>query len=280
VVPAPRAGHDDDDDVSAPHELAIVDPARAGHPTEVMSTAELDAMIPARKADYLDEVDDGWGPPGSTIPPPLLGAIPGVEGGVPASASGSIPIANVDSPPLLVAPPLAPELGRSGPLPTDDLTLRALEHATARTVDLIRTLEHAIDRDEVIAALVAHLAETHRRAGFFAVRAGELQLFTMMPRPSVMPLTTLRLDRPSTLQDLVATRLPYRGPMNDDVSRTFLTSALGGCPAEILLVPVALRERVVGLLFGEHRMKPTFDDQLALAARAAGMALERILKKR
>jgi hypothetical protein len=35
---------------------------------------------------------------------------------------------------------------------------------------------------------------------------------------------------------------------------------------------------VVGVLFGEHRQRHTFDDQLALAARAAGMALERILK--
>jgi hypothetical protein len=49
-------------------------------------------------------------------------------------------------------------------------------------------------------------------------------------------------------------------------------------PAEILLVPVTVRERVVGVLFGEQRVLHTFDDQLALAARAAGMALERILK--
>ena len=55
---------------------------------------------------------------------------------------------------------------------------------------------------------------------------------------------------------------------------------LGACPAEILLVPVTVRERVVGVLFGEHRQRHTFDDQLALAARAAGMALERILRAR
>jgi hypothetical protein len=66
--------------------------------------------------------------------------------------------------------------------------------------------------------------------------------------------------------------------MHDDASRSFLISVLGACPAEILLVPVAVRERVVGVLFGEHRQRHTFDDQLALAARAAGMALERILK--
>jgi hypothetical protein len=41
-----------------------------------------------------------------------------------------------------------------------------------------------------------------------------------------------------------------------------------------------VRDRVVGVLFGEGRRRHTFDDQLALAARAAGNALERILKAR
>jgi hypothetical protein len=100
----------------------------------------------------------------------------------------------------------------------------------------------------------------------------------MQPKPEVIPVSTLRLDRPSTLQDVVGTRLPYRGPMHDDPSRNFLAAVLGSSPPEILLVPVAIRERVVGVLYGEHRHRHTFDDQLALAARAAGMALERILK--
>jgi hypothetical protein len=128
--------------------------------------------------------------------------------------------------------------------------------------------------------MVAHLAESHRRAGFFANRAGELSLFALVPRPSKMPDARLRLDRPSTLQDVVGTRLPYRGPMHDETSRTFLGATLGECPPEILLVPITVRERVVGVLFGEQRLRHTFDDQLALAGRAAGIALERILKAR
>jgi hypothetical protein len=59
-----------------------------------------------------------------------------------------------------------------------------------------------------------------------------------------------------------------------------LQSILGACPAEILLVPITVRDRVVGVLFGEHRLRHTFDEQLALAARAAGNALERILMAR
>ena len=110
------------------------------------------------------------------------------------------------------------------------------------------------------------------------MRAGDLSLFAIVPRLAVMPAATLRLDRASTLADIVDTRLPYRGPMHDSASRTFMQSVLGACPAELLLVPITVRDRVVGVLFGEHRLRHTFDDQLALAGRAAGNALERILK--
>ena len=269
---------DDDDDESGPH-------------TSEMTAAELDDAIPDRASELASEpllrrrieadaIDDGWGPPGTTIPPPLLGAIPGSEDY--EENSGAIPMANVDSSPLIVAQPTLSSVGE----PSGRALVRALEEATARAIEVIRVLEHTHSRDDVVDVMISHLAETHHRAGFFVTRhavsrdAGELGVFAMKPRPNAMPAVTLRLDRGSTLQDVVNTRLPYRGPMHDDASRAFLVSVLGACPAEILLVPVTVRERVVGVLFGEHRHRHTFDDQLALAARAAGMALERILRAR
>jgi len=269
--------------------------------TSVMSAVELDEAIPQRTAEVLpghleeranaysgeisdsterrvdyDPVDDGWGPPGSTIPPPLLGAMPGTEDD---SGPARIPVSDVESTPLIVAPPSPPEPARGSPaIPDAPSLVRALEEATSRSVQLIHALERAQSRDDVITLMTTHLADTHRRAGFFSIKSTELTVFSMLPKPELIPVAALRLDRPSTLQDVVGTRLPYRGPMHDDDSRHFLAAALGTCPAEILLVPVTVRERVVGVLFGEHRLLHTFDDQLALAARAAGMALERILK--
>ena len=268
-----------------------------GPATSVMSAIELDDAIPQRNVDIVpahlatrrhaaapiehDQVDDGWGPPGTTIPPPLLGAIPGSAGD---DVPGRIPVSSVDATPLIVAPPSPPEPARgapkaSPPPPPSD----AQQDATSRLLDLIRMLEHASDRDGVVGMMVAHLSETHRRAGFFVVKAGatkgvtELSVFSIVPKPQTLPFATLRLDRPSTLQDVVGTRLPYRGPTHDEASRIFLAGVLGVAPVEILLMPVTVRERVVGVLFAEHRLQHTFDDQLALAARAAGIALERIL---
>jgi hypothetical protein len=290
VRPAVIVEDDDEDDED---EDAGSRAPRGPHTSE-MTAAELDDAVPERTSEVTsdqllrrriehDSVDDGWGPPGTTIPPPLLGAIPGGddEDENAGAGSGAIPMPNVDSSPLLVGTTLS-----SAGDPSGRALARALEDATARAIDVIRQLEHTQTRDDIIGVMIAYLAETHHRAGFFVTKhavskdAGDLALFAMTPRPAAMPSATLRLDRPSTLQDVVGTHLPYRGPMHDDASRAFLVSVLGACPAEILLVPVTVRERVVGVLFGEHRLRHTFDDQLALAARAAGMALERILRSR
>ena len=255
VQRAPASDEDDEDEFE-PGDV------RGGKPTIEMRIAQ----------PLLDP--EAWGAPGTTNPPPSLGAIPGsVE-----QRLGVPPIAEVDSAPLMTAPPSPPE--RRAHTSSEAGIARALEQATIRVLDLIRDLGSAIDRDEVIAVMTAHLAETHRRAGFFAVRNSELSLFSITPNVVPAPTATVRVDRPSTLADIVGTRLPYRGPMHDDASRTFLQAILGICPPEILLVPITVRARVVGVLFGEHRLRHTFDDQLALASRAAGDALERILKAR
>lgn len=292
VKPAPPHADDDDDHDDEADDGDADGVVRKGRPTAVMSAIELDAMIPGRASQVVpahldeetgkraaappptDDLDDGWGPPGTTIPPPLLGAIPGAI----TPDAGLIPMPDMDSAPLIVAPPVPPERHLRAQTATEAGLSRALEEATARVLELIHTLDHTTDRDQIIAVMIAHLAESHRRAGFFAMRAGALSLFAITPRIPEMPMAQLRLDRPSTLQDVVGTRLPYRGPMLDDTSRGFLGVTLGACPPEILLVPITVRERVVGVLFGDQRIKHTFDDQLALSARAAGMALERLLK--
>lgn len=285
VQPAQREPADGDDDDGHGDEVTRANPTGQMPPLGDAGHLDVDrdgddgeddtgVKHPAAPHPSAEDIDDGWGPPGTTIPPPLLGAIPGVI----EPASGLIPLPDVDSAPLIVAPPVPPERGVRAQSANEAGLSRALEEATARVLELIHTLDHTTDRDQIIAVMIAHLAESHRRAGFFAMRGGALSLFAITPRIPEMPLAQLRLDRPSTLEDVVGTRLPYRGPMLDDTSRAFLTAILGACPPEILLVPIAVRERVVGVLFGEQRIKHTFDDQLALAARAAGMALERLLK--
>ncbi len=230
------------------------------------------------------DVDDGWGPPGSTIPPPWLGSIPG---GIDADLASGIPGAVIpisdESGPLLLAPPSPPQPRRSGSMPaasTSEDLVAELEAATGRVVELVRRLDQAVDRDQIIDLLVQHLADSHQRAGFFTIRQAVLTPFRLVPGPAEMPAAQLKLDGPSTLQDVVDTQLPYRGPIADESSRQFLAAVLGEVPAEILLVPISVRERAVGVLFAERRKRHTFDEQLAVASRAAGAAFERVVRAR
>jgi hypothetical protein len=295
--------------VAAPQSAASSDQVVDGVPRFVQddensNTRRLESARNRRASKSMSEIDDDWGPPGSTIPPPFLGVMAGVDDDAPA---GRIPILADDdlSGPLLVAPPSPPEdRPRRTPVPSDAVPVAAspgasasplpaslsrphpielardLEAASTRLVDLLRDLDRAHSRDGVIEVLVGLLADSHTQAAFFAVRGGELHPFATRPAAPGAGSAALRLDAASTFQDVVGTRLPYRGPLVDDASRALVINTFGSQPDEVLVMPVAVRDRVVGVLYGAGRLRHTFDEHLALAARAAGLAFERILKSK
>jgi transcriptional regulator with GAF, ATPase, and Fis domain len=206
----------------------------------------------------------------------------------PSAIPGAIIPISDESGPLLMATPNPPQAGawRSSPSipiansPTD--LVAELEAATSRVVELVRRLDQARTRDEIIDLLIAHLLDSHARAGFFVVRPKLLTTFRIdgIAAGAAPQKPEMKLDGPSTMADVVGTHLPYRGPVTDEASRALLTAALGEPPADVLLVPVSVRDRVVGILFADRRKRHTFDEQLAVAIRAAGVAFERVLLAR
>jgi hypothetical protein len=52
----------------------------------------------------------------------------------------------------------------------------------------------------------------------------------------------------------------------------------GSEPAEVLILPISVRDRVVAVLYGDGGHGQSFDEHFAIAGRAAGLALERILQ--
>jgi hypothetical protein len=146
--------------------------------------------------------------------------------------------------------------------------------------EAVLALEVAGDRDAIAGALVAYMRRLCRRAAVFVVRRGELAGFAgggIGVRADSLREAVLGLDRPSTFRDIVQTRLPFRGPVGDAASRDFLIDGLGWAPADMLALPVGVRDRVVALLYGDDPGQPIPDEHLATLARAAGLAFERAL---
>ncbi|WP_428264791.1 hypothetical protein [Haliangium sp.] len=179
--------------------------------------------------------------------------------------------------------PLSRPFAEPIPEPMSSEALRALEDSSLRLVEILRKLDQADSRNTVIDTLIDHLAESHQRVAFFAVRSGELA--TWKQRLDTDPIrkrdgVKLNLDEPSTFQDIVSTRLPFRGPLTDSISRAFVAAALGYSAGQILALPVSVRGRVVGVLYGDTCQGHIFEQHLAVVTRAAGVALERILRAR
>jgi hypothetical protein len=156
-------------------------------------------------------------------------------------------------------------------------TVSAIEALTAA----LETLRFAEDRDAVTGALVGYMARLCRRAAFFAMKKGELVGWQGVG-PGIqleeLKRARLRLDRPSALRDIAQARLPYRGPLADPPSRDFLIEALGGyAPDHALLVPVALRGKVVGIIYGDDELEPVPDEHIRQLAAEASNALETVL---
>ncbi len=231
-------------------------------------TAIGDEITTAYQRPSTAELDAQWGedgPPGTTIPPSYLGASPtALDEELGDDAPTPVTVES--------APPTASTL-----TPADH---RDLEDDALVLVDLVRKLDRASRRDEIIDAMLEHLASSHERVAFFVVGAGELRCFARRGHDpaSSAPHARLSLETSSTFQDIVGTRLPFRGPVADPPSQQLVGDVLGAAPQHMLGLPVAVRGRVVGVLYADRPRRRVFDAQLAVMTRAAGVAFERILQ--
>ena len=261
------------------------------------------------------DVDDGWGPPGTTIPPQFIGAVPsaldaeGTSGSIPlpvgdeptgeeqlaaenaaaAAAAAAAPIATPEADTARVStnqsaqasPPIAaPAVIAAPPEPVDPVQLaQELERSSNRLLETVRKLERSGSRDAVIDVLLDHLGVVCQRRAFFAIKGGRVVPFRQQgaARPGV-GTGELSLEEPSTFGQVAASRLPYHGTVSPAASQ-FVAKGLGGAPrGETVVVPVLLRGRAVALVYGDGIQGRVFDEHLMVLGRAAGQALERIVK--
>src|SRR5262249_15414718 len=149
-----------------------------------------------------------------------------------------------------------------------------------RALHVVDQLRSAQDRDQVGHAMLNFVATLYHRAAFLVIKKGALNCFASrgaLPAEALRALT-IPLDAPSLLQEVVAECSPWRGALPPGPINTLLANALGGWPSEIILVPVRIRERVIGVIYVDGPRVSVPDGTLEKLAVEAGTAYERILR--
>jgi hypothetical protein len=143
----------------------------------------------------------------------------------------------------------------------------------------LAALRAAQDRDAVVMDVLDYLGLMTRRSIFFAVKKqlqvphdarGELDA-------SLVGQLAINIEAPSIFRDVIASRLPYRGPLPDTAANRAFAQTVGGIGAEVLLMPVAIRERIIAVVFADQPTMPLPDAALHATIREAGLAYERIV---
>jgi hypothetical protein len=87
----------------------------------------------------------------------------------------------------------------------------------------------------------------------------------------------IQLDSPSVFREVVLSRMPYRGPMPDGSANRTFARIMGGVSAEVLIMPILIRDRVVAVLFADRALRPLPDAALHATIHEAGLAYERLI---
>ncbi|MCU1280223.1 MAG: General secretory system protein domain protein, partial [bacterium] len=141
-------------------------------------------------------------------------------------------------------------------------------------------LRAAHHRDEIAAAVLDYVALLMRRSAFFVMKKSILIGHDARGNGiegSTVRKLVINVEAPSLFRDVIASRLPYRGPLPETPANRAFAHALGGVSSDVLVMPVAVRDRVIALLFADGAAQPLPDAALHATVREAGIAYERLI---
>lgn len=144
----------------------------------------------------------------------------------------------------------------------------------------LAALRRARSRDEVAALVLDYFALLTSRAILFVVKKalliGHDARGSQIDPESVTELA-IHMEAASIFRDVVASRLPYRGPLPMAPTNRAFAKALGGVQGEILLMPITIRERIIAVVYADGIEGALPDAALHATTREAGLAYERII---
>jgi hypothetical protein len=194
------------------------------------------------------------------------------SGGTIEEAIDAIPLVRraVTAPPAVAAPPeprpdydswhaapVAPVHEPRGEEEEEERPNEAAAPAPARQRsegEIIAEIGSAADRDAVVALALDYLRRFASRAAFFTVKRGEIRGFDIVDevghRDAARSLW-IPLAAPSTLRRISEERQVYSGPLDKTTADAVLSAALGGRPERVIVLPIVLKGKAVGLLMAD-----------------------------
>jgi hypothetical protein len=143
----------------------------------------------------------------------------------------------------------------------------------------------ASERDQVVTILLDHLTQYAEHVGLFVLQSKQLVcLDGRGPDHVVMSLKwfTVATEEKSPFNDVLLAQQPHIGPLPDTPQNRAAMSALGSGTGALLLVPLVVGNRGIGIIYGDELkrdLQPLAAAFKVLAQEAAG-AFTRIILAR
>ncbi|MSP59665.1 MAG: hypothetical protein EXR72_04865 [Myxococcales bacterium] len=144
----------------------------------------------------------------------------------------------------------------------------------------LAALRTAATREAIAAILLEYLAAMAPRAILFVMRRDRLEGFDGRGEkldPSLVQRLAVSTHEPSLFSDVIRSRLPYRGPLPETPANRAFAQSIDALPGEVLLLPIAVRDRVIALAYADGLSRALPDASLHAVSREAGQAYERLI---
>ena len=130
------------------------------------------------------------------------------------------------------------------------------EEISSETVaDIIGKIKSATERDQVVEYALEYLLLFAERAAFLTVKKDEIRGFDIKgdeTNRTAIKSYWIPASADSTFGRTVTEQQIHLGPLGRSTTDAVFSAALGGRPRRVLVIPVVLQHRVVGLLYADN----------------------------
>lgn len=241
-------------------------------------------LVSAIRAQSTDLVGDDWGAPGTTIPPDYIGAMPAayddLDSAIPEAIDDgqdtsqmldpgmSVPVA-IDSDDDTTVKNERPQ-GQAKSTPND---------AATSLLVAVRAIDRSDDRGDIVEAILEFLDVSYERSAFLALRQDDLVVWRTH-NCAGQDVNALCVTKDSTFRDVIQTRQPYNGRLADSLTKQLARDLDTPDALDILVLPISLRDRVVGTVVALSSFGPINEDHIMVLSQAASEGFERIVLAR